>query len=78
MTDDQQTNTALSVIFQADQDIEATAGRIGQFYERLRASGMTEEAAAEITATYSAMLIGEHFGIDVANTYGVASTYEED
>jgi len=66
----------LTMLFTTDQEIEATAGMVGRHYERLRASGIPKAAAVEMCLTYNAMIVGQHFGMDVSTAFGVGPTYE--
>lgn len=74
VTDD----TTIAGIMHADQADAATddlAKRIAHFYSVVKASDMPDETAGSLTETFAAMAIGQHFGIDVAETFGVGPTY---
>lgn len=72
------TDNTLTTLFSTDQEIEATAGMVGRYYERLRASGIPKAAATEMTLTYNAMIVSQHFGLDMATTFGVGPIYGEE
>ena len=66
--------TTLASILHADQADAATdslARQIAHFYATVKASDMPDETAGSLTETFAAMAIGQHFGIDVAATFGV-------
>lgn len=70
--------TTLAGIMHADQADAATddlAKRIAHFYVTVKASGMSDEAAGSLTETFAAMATGQHFGIDVAEAFGVGPMY---
>lgn len=56
---------------QATAEVDATAGKIAAFYERLAATGMDRDAVNDRTATYAEMLLMQHFGCDVSQVYGI-------
>lgn len=58
-------NDALVETFRADQDIEATAGRVAAYYKRLVDAGVSEDAAAQMTLTYNALTVAAHYGLDM-------------
>lgn len=56
------TDITLAGIMQGDQvdaEIEATAGKIGKFYERLLASGIRPKAAENMTHDYMAVVLAQ-------------------
>lgn len=78
MTDDRATDTTLAAIMGADQADAATAhlfARIALGYSMLIASGMKPRAAEALTATYSAMAVAQHFGVDVGESFAVGPIY---
>lgn len=75
--ENQATDTTLADVFHADQSIEATAGMAGRYFERLRASGVPKQAAVEMTLTYNAMIVAQHFGVDTSAMYSVGPEYGE-
>lgn len=78
MTDDQPTDTTIAGIMHADQADAATddlAKRIAHFYATVKASGMSDETAGELTQTFAAMATSQHFGVNVAETFGVGPLY---
>lgn len=73
---DEPTNTTLAGIMHADQADAATdalARRIARFYRGVAESGMPKESAGAITEGFAAMATGQHFGIDVADPYGIGA-----
>lgn len=60
---------------QADAATDALAKRIAHFYTTVKASGMPDETAGELTQSFAAMATSQHFGINVAETFGVGPIY---
>lgn len=78
MSDHEPTDTTLAVILHADQADAATnalARRIAHFYTTVKASGMSDDTAGELTQSFAAMATSQHFGINVAETFGVGPMY---
>lgn len=72
---DEPTETTLTDLFCVDQDIEATAGMTGRYYERLRASGVPKRAATAMAAEYNSLLLAREF-MDVHDKLGVGMDWE--
>lgn len=75
---DEPTDTTLASIMAADQADAATdalASRIARFYETVKASGMSDETAGELVQSFAVMATSQHFGVDVAQMYGVGPIY---
>lgn len=60
---------------QADAATDDLARRIAHFYATVKASGMSDETAGSLTETFAAMATGQHFGINVAEAFGVGPIY---
>ena len=80
MTDhmDQPTDTTLAAILHADQADAETANlfhRMALCYSTLTDAGMKPRAAEALTATYSAMAVAEHFGVNVGESFAVGPLY---
>ena len=77
MSDDNHpTDYTLADVFATDQDIEGTAGMVGRYYERLRASGIPKQAASQMTMAYNAVVIAQHVGMDVSAMYTIEPEWE--
>lgn len=75
MTDEPTTLAGIMHADQADAATDDLARRIAHFYATVKASGMSDEAAGSLTETFAAMATGQHFGIDVAEAFGVGPIY---
>ena len=78
MSDHDPTDTTLTDVFTADQADAATdalAKRIAHFFTVLKSAGMDEHTAGSLTESFAAMATSQHFGINVAETFGVGSIY---
>lgn len=78
MNDHEPTDTTLSSIMHADQADAATdalANRIARFYTVVKAAGMDEMTAGDLVQGFAAMATAQHFGVNVAEEFGVGPTY---
>ena len=77
---DEPTDTTLVSIMHADQQSAATdalAQRIARFYAILASSGMPKATASSITESFVSFEMGSHYGVNVAEVFGVATGWED-
>lgn len=73
-------NTELSAMFASDQLDSLAAGvahRIAVFHKRLVDDGTPSELAHSLTLTFGEMAVGDYFGVDIPNSYGVGMIEED-
>ena len=73
--------TPLSDILHADQAdaaIVAMGNTMGRYYAVMREHGVPKSVAGQAMLTLHAMSVGQHFGLDVSEAFGVGPIYGEE